>query len=274
MQAKMNNYLLHHKEKKGKLLTKTFITVLFIVGILIAVNLLSSKPISGLAHYMSAPFWKSKNPVITYITNSAGLLKSKKSLIIKNSELRFKIKESNVKLLEANMLREENNSLKRLFNRQTYDIEKTILGTVLTRPPVSLYDTLVIDLGDDTGIKKGDSVFVLGDIFIGVIDEVYNKTSVVKLFSSPGQMTTVSVGTQNIFIDAEGVGGGNFIAKLPREIGVNKGDIVIIPDISVKVFSVIEEIKTDPTDPFILVFFKNPININEIKWVQVVTENQ
>ena len=84
----------------------------------------------------------------------------------------------------------------------------------------------------------------------------------------------VFVGDNNISVNAEGAGGGNFTANLPRDIGVNKGDIVTIPDMSANVFAIIEEIENNPTDPFVKILFKNPVNMNEIKWVWIVkTQN-
>jgi len=80
----------------------------------------------------------------------------------------------------------------------------------------------------------------------------------------------VSIGPENIAAEAIGRGGGNFIVKLPRGVGVEKGDIITMPDISARIFAVVEEIESNPSDPFVTILFKNPVNFNEIKWVQVI----
>lgn len=269
----MSNYSLRHKEKDAGLFTKTFVAVLFVIGILIAIRIFSPSVLSGTMHFISAPFWKVKNSFAQSFVNSVQLLTSKKSLVAENNELRNKVQDAKFKLLETQLLKQENSFLKELFDRQVLDVDDTILGTVLVRPSVSMYDTFVIDVGSISGVRMGDNVLVSGDIFLGTIEEVHGRTSVVKLFSSPGEETAVSIGTENISASAVGIGGGNFTLKIPRGAGVEKGDIVTMPNISARIFAVVEEIKSDPSDPFITVLFKNPVNFNEIKWVQVVTSD-
>jgi rod shape-determining protein MreC len=204
------------------------------------------------------------------VINSSQLLRSKRSLVFENEDLKNKIKETEFKLLEFEFLKQENESLKELLNRETFDIKNTVLGAVLARPNVSPYDTFIIDIGESSNIEYGNDVYVSGNIFIGKVDGVYKNTSTVKLFSSPGEITPISIGLHNISANAEGMGGGNFIVELPRGTEVEKGDIITMPSIDIKLFAVIEEIEANPSDPFITILFKNPINMNDIKWVQVV----
>jgi len=266
----MSNYLLHHKEKGDRLFNKVFVGILIVIGIIVVVHIFFSNIFTGPLQFISSPFWKAKNSSVEGIINSSQLLRSKRSLIFENEELKTQLKESELRVFELGFLRQENESLKTLMGRQVSGIENTILGAVLARPNVSLYDTFVIDIGNDVGLTKGDSVYVLGDILIGEITEVNKKTSTVKLFSSPGQITPMFIGLQNISANAQGRGGGNFIVELPRGTEVLKGDIVTIPSIDTKLFAIVEEIQADPSDPFITILFKNPVNMNDIKWVQVV----
>jgi len=267
----MSNYLLHHKEKGKHLFTKAFVGVLLVALILALVQIVFPKSLSGVSNFVSAPFWKSKNFAVSKIVNSAGLLRSKKALIEANNDLKAQIESNDLVLLSLDLFKEENIRLKELFDRQIPDTEDSVLGVVLARPSASMYDTLIIDVGSGSGVRKDNYVYIAGDIFIGKIDEIYKKTSLVRLFSSPGEVTQVGVGLESISANAEGIGGGNFIAKLPRGIGIEEGDIVTMPDVSLKVFAVVEEIDVDPSDPFLTALFKNPVNINDIKWVQVIT---
>ena len=266
----MSNYLLHHKEKGPKLFNKVFVGILLLIGVFFTFRIFIPNYITNTAQFVSAPFWKAKNSSIEGVLNSSQLLRSKRSLIFENNELKRQIKETEFKLLETNFLIQENESLKEIFNRKTFDSEKIILSAVLARPNVSPYDTFIIDIGQSFEIEKGDNVYVSGNIFIGKIDEVYKNTSTVKLFSSSGEITPISIGVQNISANAEGRGGGNFIVELPRGSGVEKGDIVTIPNIDTKLFALVEEIEANPSDPFITILFKNPVNMNDVKWVQVV----
>ena len=254
----MNNYLLHHKEKKHGLFTKAFVAVLAVITIIALVYIFFPNTLSGSMQFISSPFWKAKNSSVESIVNSSQLLRSKRSLIFENNNLKAQIRESEFKLLEFEFLNQENESLKELLGRKTFNKDSAVLGAVLARPNVSLYDTFIIDIGEDGGIKNGNDVYVAGDIFIGKVSKVHKNTSTVTLFSSPGHITPVSIGLQNISANAEGRGGGNFIVNLPRGIGIEKGDIVTIPSINTKLFAVVEEIETNPSDPFITILLKIP----------------
>jgi rod shape-determining protein MreC len=266
----MSNYLLHHKEKKQRLFTKTFVAVLLIIVIIIATRIFFPNTLTSSLQFISSSFWKAKNSSIEGIVNSSQLLRSKRSLIFENDNLRTEIKKTGFKLLEFEFLNQENDSLKELLGRKTFDKDNAILSAVLARPKVSPYDTFIIDIGKSSDIQKGDSVFAQGNVFIGKIDEVNKNTSTVKLFSSPGEITQVFIGLQNISANAKGRGGGNFIVELPRGSEVEKGDIVTIPNIDIQLFAVVEEIEANPSDPFVTILFKNPVNMNDVKWVQVV----
>ncbi len=267
----MSNYLLHHKEKKQGLFTKTFVVVLLVIVIIVAVRIIFPNTFTSSLQFISSPFWKAKNSSVEGVVNSSQLLRSKRSLVFENDNLKAQIRASEFKLLEFEFLNQENESLKELLGREIFNVKDAVLGAVLARPNVSPYDTFIIDIGESSGIKKGDSVFVQGNVFIGKVDEVNKNTSVVTLFSSPGQVTPVSIGLQGISANAKGRGGGNFIVELPRGTEVEKGDIVTMPSIDIKLFAIVEEIDGDPSDPFITILFKNPVNMNDIKWVQVIT---
>ena len=69
----------------------------------------------------------------------------------------------------------------------------------------------------------------------------------------------------------EGRGGGNFKVQIPRDTDVSVEDVVILPNISLQIFGVIEEVAAAPTDSFKILLFKNPVNITEITKVEVVS---
>ena len=244
--------------------------ILIIVVIIAVIRIVFPDAFTSTTQFISSPFWKAKNSSVEGVINSSQLIRSKRSLVFENDNLRKQIRETEFKLLEFEFLNQENEELKELLGRKTFEKDNAVLGAVLSRPNVSLYDTFIIDIGEDSGVQVEDHVFVSGNIFIGEITEVYKNTSTVKLFSSPGQVTPVSIGLQSISVNAVGRGGGNFIVELPRGTEVEKGDIVTMPGIDVKLFAVVEEIESHPSDPFITILFKNPVNMNDIKWVQVV----
>ena len=70
-------------------------------------------------------------------------------------------------------------------------------------------------------------------------------------------------------MELEGLGGGNFAAKLPRDVEVKEGDAAVVPSISTSVFGFVEKIELNPTDSFQKIIFKIPANLSELKWVTV-----
>mgnify|MGYP001559035202 CR=1 FL=1 len=89
--------------------------------------------------------------------------------------------------------------------------------------------------------------------------------------------TTEESFTSFIFFDgktkvtalATGRGSGNFDARLPRELDVSINDTVTFPELNKQVLAVVEAIEVTPNDSFQRILFKSPINIAEIRFVEV-----
>ena len=105
------------------------------------------------------------------------------------------------------------------------------------------------------------------------LNEVFKNSARATLFSFPGRSADVLIGDSGIITTAIGRGGGNFEAKLPREIEIEAGDPIVIPEIDSHIFAVVEDVVSKPTDSFQTIYFKNPVNISELEWV-VVSQNK
>jgi len=252
--------------------TPALIASVLLVGVGMFVHALYPSMLTGVTHTIAYPFWVLEQRATTIVTDTAEVLRSKQALIRENKELKKQIQALQPQLRSRNLLYEENSTLKELFDRTTE--EDTVLAVVLARPNTSLYDTLIVDVGTKNGVVSGDKVVVSGDIVVGIVDKVFAQTTVIKLFSTPGEEVIVMIGTQQIETTATGRGGGNFVARLPRDVGVEEGDSIIMPGITIKLFGVIEKIVTDPTQPFQTILFKNPVNMAEIGWVQIIRSHQ
>ena len=133
---------------------------------------------------------------------------------------------------------------------------------------------LLIDVGKDTGIAKGNRVVVDGSIVIGTVSRINGRVGTVVLFSTHDIKTEVLIGTSTARVIAQGRGGGNFIAKIPREIDIHKGDIITLSGSPTLLFAKVGVIESNPKDPFQTIFFQNPVNVNKLSFVQVVTDNE
>jgi rod shape-determining protein MreC len=251
----------YNREKKPPV-----ISILVIIFIIIILSL----PITrNLLFYIGTPIWKIKTNITIFLTDNYKLFSSKKTLIQENLILKDEITTLSQEKVFTDIIKRENEDLKSIFLRKNKN-QDHILATVLVKPFLSPYDTLIIDVGTQNGVTVGNSVLVQGNIFIGYISEVNTKSSKVILHSSPGEKTNVIIGENNISKEALGMGNGNFILEVPRELGIQQGDSITIPSIYTNIFSVVERIEFKETDAFQTIFFKNPINISELKWVEVL----
>jgi len=231
--------------------------------------LFSFNPTRDFLFKMGYPFWAIKNSVNYFFTQSYNVLKSKNNLISENYLLREDIKRNENDVVLLDLIKKENEDLKGILGRKINN-SNIVLATVLVKPSFSAYDTLIIDVGENDGVYVGDKVLAEGNVFIGHISEVYAGMSKIVLYSSPNEKTNVLVGNNNIEKEALGIGGGNFRLETPREIDIKEGDVITIPSLSLNIFGIVEKVEYKDADSFQSVFFKNPVNISELKWVQVV----
>lgn len=239
---------------------------LIIVCILVVIFLLRG-PTSRLMQSIFSPLWKFEFFVIGSFSDGLELIRSKKVLITENEELKRNLEISDEIRLALDDALEKNLSLQDLLGRQNRS--PRIVSVVLRRPPYTPYDSIFIDIGSKENVQNNNLVFSTGNTVIGDIVEVYDKSSVVSLFSSPGRETEVLVGNSSTPAKATGRGGGNFIIALPAEVDVKNGDPIRLPSLSSSVIGIIENIDTDSAESIQTIYFKNVFNLNELNIVLV-----
>jgi len=195
-----------------------------------------------------------------------GVFTSKNSVETENTSLKNKLAEVQVAVDRDKLLVQENSDLKELLGRHSNS--SAILATVLVKPPFSLYDTVVLDVGSSDMVSAGDTVLALGLVPIGTVITVYPHTSTIQLFSSSGQKVQVMIG-KNIQATADAQGGGNFLVKLPKGTEVVQGDPISAPGIGADIFGHVENIETTENDPFIYARFSLPVNMSELHFLQI-----
>lgn len=252
------NYRSRHKKKKISL-----ILLILIILILIFVRPQMPNWIAKSTNFIASPIWSLKQSITDNTT-----IKSKKDLMDENRRLEEQLQRTLINKISNDLLREENASLKEMLGRSVYD--NTILASVLVRPNSTLYDTFIIDIGKNNNINEGDYVIAYGDVVVGYVESTFSNTSLVKLFSSPGEQTDVIIGENEIAAVAEGIGGGNFTMSLPRGVLINKLDVIVTPTIESQILALVEEIIVNPTDSFQTILFKGPVNLSELRFVEVL----
>jgi rod shape-determining protein MreC len=262
MNFRQRNNDFERKSGKNKFVLAGFIVLIFII-------IFSFQGPRNILFGIGGPFWGVKNSIANFFSDNIQLLKSKSALIADNNLLKQEIQNDKENQLLSSALKNENDDLKNILGRKNNN-QKEILSAILAKPTFSPYDTLVIDVGSADGVSVGDEVLALGDSYIGYISEVYDNSSKVVLYSSSGETINVLIGSDKIEKTATGMGGGNFSLKAPADSGIKIGDPIIVPSISSNIFSAVEKIESKPTDSFETILFKNPVNISELEYVEVL----
>jgi len=162
----------------------------------------------------------------------------------------------------------ENDQLKDVLGR-TPDKDDRILSVILSRPPQTPYDSLIIDIGQDQDLSSGDLVYAESNYLIGYVDTVYSYSSAVKLFSSPDQKLNVLIGSSTVPVVAEGRGSGNFYIRVPENITVNVGDPIMVPSLDSIILGSAEKVESGQGDAYTYVYFKLPVMLNTLQYVQI-----
>ena len=216
---------------------------------------------------VSIPLWRAEGESM-FSAGIIGAFQSKLKLTAENEKLKKELRDLGLKLLDRNLLYEENLLLKEKVGRG--NIDESIFARVLTRPGQSLYDTLIIDVGSEVGLRGGERVMYEDTILIGSIAEVGEKTSKVKLFSTFGEEISVEIGENMVSAIATGHGSENFEIKVPRETPVKEGDVILAPSLMPHMLGTVEHIESKPNDPFERILFKSPVPLFEINYVVVL----
>lgn len=238
---------------------------------LVLLFLWQPKAFTNVVYTIADPFWQARNKLADSLTTMQRYFASKTKLLQENQALSQELDQARQKLLTLAPLQHELDSLQPLLSHPP--APKTVTAAVLSRPPYSPYDTLVIDAGVQDGVAEGDIVTSVGGSVIGDVSNVFRDFSRVSLFSSPGTKTAVLIGGKGVQVNATGAGGGEFQILLPREVSVSAGDAVVLPGQTPQVLGVVQSVQYQETDFMQLVSFQSPVNIFELRYVTVDTSD-
>ncbi len=199
----------------------------------------------------------------------ASVFKSKASLESENAELQKLIDEKDALLSDRDFLLKENANLK----ANTHFMEDTgrTRARVLSKPPFTPFDVVVVAVGESDGIKEGDRV-MLGEIYLGSIEYVDKDSSRIKLLSSPDADIESYIGDDAVPASLSGKGGGNFKTSLPQGSNVKEGDIVVsyhgnTPFMVGKVSKVID----NDDNTFMTILLTLPFNLYSLSYVEIIS---
>src|SRR4030067_2307241 len=119
-----------------------------------------------------------KENIIFLFKNKQGLREEMDSLKEKNAEM-----ENELILLDY--VKTENEELKTMLSRP--DKKSYILGSIISKPPRSPHDMIIVDAGSSVGVGQGMKVIAHSNVLIGYVVDVFPNSSKVKLLSFSGE---------------------------------------------------------------------------------------
>jgi len=229
---------------------------------------------------ISVPFLKAKGFVSEKFSGIYSSIKDKNKLAQENEDLKKQLELSSAYIFENKILKEENNDLKEFINKVKFSEQKEGVLSAITRQPVLsfvlsgpssvFYDSMILDAGVDKEIFSGDLVVSPTGFALGEIQEIYDNSSKVKLFSSVGLKTNVFLGKNNTSAEIEGIGSGNFFVSMPKDFLISEGDLAILPGEDRRIVGTVSDIEETENGSFKRVYLKSPENIREIYFVGIV----
>ena len=260
------SYLLDKKIRRKKFFNITLGVVFIIILFYFRYGVFDG--LSNISQTIFRPVLIAGKNIGEKFNNVGSYFVSKNTLYLKNQKLQMEVKENDARNSNYDSVVAENISLKEILGRKNVKVPM-ILAAILSKPNQSLYDTLIIDAGIKQGIKEGDIVFAFGNAPIGRVVLVYENSSKVILFSSAGEKTQAIISGRDVFIELVGRGGGNFEMIIPSDFVLQKGEQVLMPGINSFVLAITQSIISDPRVLFTKALLISPVNIQELKFVEV-----
>lgn len=248
----------------------SFFLVVFILLLIILFYWNSFSFLNKGTSFLLRPVFISKQVSTDFIKSFFEFLVSKKLLVEENSFLRDEINKKNLLLTRQNILEEENILLKETLN-YVQENENSVLANVILKPGFNLYNSLFIDVGSNTGIKKGNRVLV-ENVLIGEVEEVYIKSAKIRLYSFPGDKLNLALGLEKIAVVATAKSDGVFEIRVPQDLDIKKGAPLTFPGENLRIVALVEDIIKNSEDPFQTILCKSPVNFFELRWVQIIKD--
>lgn len=215
----------------------------------------------------SRPIWAIGDTTKNGFENVYNFFSLQKNLVNENKNLKDQIDALNLKVIDYDAVTKQNTDLKNLLGRSASS--NSVVSRVISEPPQSPYDTLVIDVGSSDGIILGDKVYISDSIIIGEITSVTPHTSLVEMFSTGDKKTESVLERTGASYELSGRGGANFSVDVPKDADILWGDTFTIPGLSSSVLGSVYYIDTNSQSAFKTVFIRIPGNVFQTKWVFV-----
>ncbi|KKR45193.1 MAG: hypothetical protein A2W58_01930 [Candidatus Zambryskibacteria bacterium RIFCSPHIGHO2_02_38_10.5] len=243
---------------------------IIVVSVFILLSLLAylfPNILRNVSHGISRPLWSVSSTLSKSFTKIKNFFVLKTTLINQNLTLIDEISALKLKEIDYDILLKENEDLKNQFGRVSQS--KRIIAAILSKPPRSPYDTLVIDAGERDAIGLGDKVYLSDTILIGIITSITPESSLVKLFSTSDYKQEAILFRTGTSFELVGRGGANLELLVPKDTDIIWGDIFMYPGLSTSVIASVYYIDTNSQSSFKTIYLRIPGNVFSTRFVFV-----
>ena len=225
------------------------------------------RAMSKVGYFLARPLWLASSVVKTTSLKVADFFVFKSILISRNLSLEDQLSALKLKEVDYDILSKENQDLKSELGRKE-NVNRTV-SFILSKPPASPYDTLVIDLGSADGITLGSKVYISDNVIVGLVSNVTPRTSLVELFSSGNKKQEAILARTGVSFTLTGRGGSNLELEVPKDTDILWGDGFMYPNIAPSLIGTVYYIDTNSQSSFKKIYLRVPGNVFSTKYVFV-----
>jgi len=223
--------------------------------------------ITNTVFQIAKPTWSFRNALQERIAIIKNALKTKNTLIQENTIYRDELLQLRREVFLTSILKQDNARLLALLNRAR-EKENFLPASVISDDSFSPYDTFILDIGSEHGVREGMIVFTPEGIAVGVVSAILEKTATVAYFSAPTMSIDVVLNaTTSIHTTLKGYGSGTMILSLPRDVEVATGNTVQLPTFLTYPIGEVVDIEAKPEDAYKTIYVKSPVNIHTLRYV-------
>lgn len=259
------NFLLKSKPKRTY--DVKILIILGVFGFFLLLSYLFPVFFKSTAQVAMKPLWYFKEKTGTTFSFATDFISFKSSLIKENEILKDEVGRLRLNRIDYDLLFKENEELKAMLGMKKSEMK--LVTNVLSKPPQSPFDTLVLSSGKDSGIEVGDKVYISDSIIVGEISDVYDQTSIAKLYSTGGLKTEVIVSRTGESFVITGAGGENFTLEVPKDTDILWGDTFIYPGNDDYILATVYYVDTNSQSSFKTINMRIAGGMNKLKRVFV-----
>ena len=259
------NYLLRNKPRRNYPVRSVLVGVLFVFIVFLGWALPGF--LRNLGFHAARPIWFISEQIARPFSGILNFFSFKNTLIDKNIALESEVESLKLKEIDYDTLSKENIDLKNELGRKTFT--SRVVARIISRPPASPYDTVVIDSGSADGVLLGSKVYLSDSMIVGTISNVTPHTSLVELFSNGSLKKETLLARTGAGFVLEGQGGGNFKLDVPKDTDILWGDNFMYPGLSTALVGTVYYIDTNSQSSFKTVYLRLPVNVFSSKYLYV-----